>query len=47
MFNYVKYLPVDKNTTKYIQPFINMASISNNNNNNIQNYNLTPQQSKF
>jgi len=45
--NYVKYLPVDRNTTKYIQPFINMASISNNNNNNMQNYNLTPQQSKI
>ena len=51
---YVKYLPVDKKTTSFIQPFLNMATSSNFNNNNSNNYfnnnnnnNLTHQQQKI
>jgi hypothetical protein len=46
--NYVKYLPVDKNTTAMLQPFLNMASNYNDNTYSNNNYNnLTPQQSKI
>ena len=46
--NYVKYLPVDKNTTAMLHPFLNMASNYNDNTYSNNNYNnLTPQQSKI